>query len=84
MYFSTKVLKYQQIQYFFSTKTVASETKYLPDAATNCLIIITGFQNDTTAPYMDPLRHVIPLTYVWTLAIRSYFLRLPNPPLDPP
>ena len=26
MYFNTKVLKYQQIQYFFSTKIVASET----------------------------------------------------------
>lgn len=51
MYFSTKVLKHQQIQHFFSIKTVASETKYLSDAAVNYFVIITGFPNDTTGPY---------------------------------
>ena len=67
MYFSTKVLKYQQIQYFFSTKTVASETKYLSDAAAHCLIIITGFQNDTTVSYMDHFGHLV--TYYIRLAL---------------
>ncbi len=70
MYFSTKVLKHQQIQHFFSTKTVASETKYLPDEPVLCSVIITGFPNDTTEPSIKA--HHYALTSIFFLKFFKY------------